>query len=85
MTKAQLTQAMRQAEADSKAGKPFDHEAMDILCGCALPEFEPVTCTLNAVANLVRWQAHRFDGTWDEQEINDIANIGRRKFNIVGD
>ena len=53
--------------------------------GCAYPDFEPVTCTIKQVAALMRWQARYLNGNWDMEEINDIREVGRAKFMVVGD
>ena len=53
------------------------------LYGYGLKRFEPVTTTIEAVAAVMRWQALRFDGSWDMEEINDIKQCGKKKFDIV--
>ena len=53
--------------------------------GYAYPDFDPVTCTIKQVAALMRWQARYLNGNWDMEEINDIREVGRAKFMVVGD
>lgn len=58
--------------------------------GYGLREFQPVTTTIESVAALIRWQAmhigHPKDSgpTFDEQELDNIRSIGRKKFIIAG-
>jgi hypothetical protein len=54
------------------------------LYGCALPDFEPVWCTIKEVAALIRWQCqYIFGDGYDAEELNSIADIGRRRFKII--
>ena len=81
MTKAELQDAMKLMQ--SRRSEPFDHDALDLLNGCALPGFKPVTCTRYHVAELIRWQCLQFDGEVDGEALNEIAEAGRRKFIVV--
>ena len=74
------------AEAFEIAKSDEDLSAIDDtpLYGCALRNFKPVHTTLRAVAKLIRWQALKLNGDWDMTEIDDLANIGRTKFLIIG-
>ena len=53
--------------------------------GFALQEFEPVTCTIKQVAALMRYQGQYLNGNWNMEKINNIREIGRTKFMVVGD
>ena len=53
------------------------------LYGYGLKTFAPVSTSPEAVAAIVRWQALQLNGAWDETEINEIREIGRRKFIIL--
>ena len=55
------------------------------LDGCGLPTFDKVATSIKAVAKLIRWQAQYLNGSWDMDEINNLRNISRRKFEIVMD
>lgn len=51
--------------------------------GYGLSSFKPVYTTIAAVAKTIRWQAGRFDGTMDQEAINEVGSEGRYKFMIV--
>lgn len=55
-----------------------------ILFGYGLPDFKPVHTTLEAVAKTIRWQALQFNGQWDSEALNEIAELGRRNFLVLG-
>ena len=80
MNKAEMTKVLEIA----KSGCDLSHVDIDILYGCGLSEFEKVHITLEVCARHVRWQAQCMDGTWDQEEINQCANIFRRKVTISG-
>jgi len=53
------------------------------LYGCAFPDFKPVYCTILEVAALIRWQCqYIFGDGYDAEELQNMAYIARRKFNI---
>jgi len=79
MTQQEFKDAVSIAKSDVYL---FD-EDMDIMYGCGLPDFQPVTVTLRQVARHIRWQALYFDGSWDSEELSEIQRIGRRKFIII--
>ena len=54
-----------------------------ILFGCGLPRFKPVHTTLEAVAKLIRWQAMQFNGQWNAEALNEVAEVGRKNFLIL--
>ena len=41
--------------------------------GFALPNFRPVTCTVEALAVLIRWQCVRFDMSIDSEALDELA------------
>ena len=49
------------------------------LHGCALPEFEPVFCSIEATARFLRWQAMMLNGHWDYKALTEMQAIFRRK------
>ena len=55
-----------------------------ILFGYGLPDFKPVHTTLEAVAKTIRWQALQFNGQWDAEALNEVAEAGRRNFLVLG-
>ena len=81
MTKAEFNRVFQ--FADSKESTGYEVEDMGILYGCADPDFKSVSVTVKLAAFWVRWQAKRFDGTWDPDELNQCAEIARRKISLV--
>jgi hypothetical protein len=55
-----------------------------VLYGYGLPNFKPVHTTLEAVAKVIRWQALQFNGQWDSVALNEVAELGRRNFLVLG-
>jgi len=51
--------------------------------GFALPDFRPVTCTVEALAMLIRWQCVCFDGSIDGAALQEIATVGRYRFTVL--
>tara|TARA_Y100000034_G_C6854379_1_gene388016 strand:- start:835 stop:1080 length:246 start_codon:yes stop_codon:yes gene_type:complete len=80
MNKQEMTQALEIAKDQSQNLTDVD---TDVMFGYGLPDFKPVHVTTRQVASIIRWQAGRFDGTWDAKEIDDIANLGRKRFMII--
>jgi len=80
MTRAEMTDALKIAKSD----RSLANVDTSIMYGYGLPDFQPAHVTLEQVAANIRWQAGRLDGTWDVQEINNIANLGRKRFMIIG-
>lgn len=56
---------------------------IELFNGFALPDFRPVTCTIEALAVLVRWQCIRFDGSIDGEALQEIATVGRHRFTVL--
>lgn len=59
-------------------------EDIAVFDGYGLKDFPQVYVTIRQVAALIRWQAVRFDGTLDSQEISDLGWVARRKFVVIG-
>ena len=59
-------------------------EDISMFWGFALPSFKTVVATTRQLAALVRWQCLRTNGSMDSDNLQEIASIGRHKFNIVG-
>ena len=81
MTKAEFQRVFNLA--DSRGPTGCKSEDMAVLDGCGLPGFERVHTTVNVVAYWLRWQALRFDGTWDPEELNECAQIARQRIILV--
>lgn len=79
MTKQQLSDAL----AIAQTKESLSNEDISHFDGFGLPDFQPITCTLRQLARLVRWQCVRFNGSIDADNLNEIANCGRHRFNVV--
>lgn len=80
MTKSEFSQAVKLVESGADLSK-FDDSN---LFGCGLRDFAPVHTTIGAVARLVCYQARTFAGTWDAAALEEMAQIAKKKFLIVG-
>lgn len=81
MNKAELQQAMALAKNPKN---DLSQEDINLFSGYGLSDFQRVHVSLRQVARLIRWQAQFMDGTWDAEEINQIADRGRKFFMIIG-
>jgi hypothetical protein len=83
MTKTEFSEAVKIATSSRDLSNVDD----SILIGCGLPDFNyPVYVTVEMVAKLVRWQCCGiFSNSTivDSQELDNMAHIARRKFQIV--
>lgn len=79
MTKEQFAEAFKIARSDEDLSQVDD----SILHGCGLPEFQPVTVTINCFAKLLRYQITQLNGGVDEIELNNMRWIARRKIQVV--
>lgn len=80
MTKQEFAKAFELAKT-RKVKEPTD---ISIFGNFARSYFKPVYVTLDMVAALINWQALQFDGEWDAVALNEVAQHGRHKFNIIG-
>lgn len=80
MTTQEFKEAFKIAESDVDTS----HEDLTVFYEFGLSRFQPVTVTLHQVAALIRWQARRFNGGWDNEALNEVRTAGRRKFVVVG-
>ncbi len=58
-------------------------ENTEILHGCGLRGFQPVTIRLETAAAFIRYQCLNFDGTTDAEELNQLAQLFRRRVTIA--
>ena len=79
MTLKQFSQAMKMVESGADLSA-FDDE---ILHGCGLPDFKPVVVPLEVAAKLIGYQARKFNGQWDLEELNYMRKISKKNFLIV--
>lgn len=71
-----------------KLAKNFDIDLSmhddTVLFGCGLPGFTTVHVTVEQVAKFVRYQCACLNGSFDGEELNNCAEIARKKFLCVG-
>ena len=79
------TQQLSDAVALARSGAALNLDDLSLFDGFGLPDFRPVACTPEALAMLVRWQCVCFDGSIDQEALNEIATAGRHRFRIVGE
>ena len=79
---------LNQFQEAFKIAKDFNHDLSNvddsILYGFGLPHFKPVHTTLEAVAKTIRWQALQLNGVWNAEALNEVAELGRKNFLILG-
>jgi hypothetical protein len=81
MRKAELSQALEIAKSDTELDEknasivPFD--------GFGLEGFDPVFVTLEQIARLIRWQCFVMDGSIDDNNFQEIAHYGKKRFMVV--
>jgi hypothetical protein len=76
MTKQQFDKAVSIARSNVS----LDNVDDTILDGCALPDFKPVTVTLEATARFIRWHCCQLNGQIDSEALNEMRNISRKKW-----
>lgn len=80
MTKNQLNRAMEMAKSDAD----LSNVDTGIFHGFGLMSFKPVWCTIDQIAALIRWQVIQFNGGTDSEALQELANVGRKKFLVLG-
>lgn len=81
MTKNEFKQAFALAES----GADLSMASIDAFYGFGSRQFETVWVTIQQVARLIRWQAQYLSGGWDSDALTEVAQAGRRKFQIVNE
>ncbi len=71
------------ALAIARSDRPLNMDDLSIFDGFGLADFKPVTCTIEALAMLVRWQCVCFDGSIDAENLQEIATVGRHRFTVL--
>ena len=88
MTKTELSRAVRLAQSDADLptflGPGSSESLNNMFEGFGLINFPAKDVTLVALAALVRHQCLMMNGNLDHDALEEIANVGRRKFNVVG-
>jgi hypothetical protein len=71
------------ALAIARSHRPLNVADLAIFDGFGLPDFKPITCTVEALAMLIRWQCFCLDGSIDAEALAEIAELGRRRFTVL--
>lgn len=79
MKAANLDRALAIARSDT----PLNVADLAIFDGYGLPDFRPVTCTVEALAMLLRWECVCLDGSVDAEALQQIAQLGRHRFTVL--
>jgi hypothetical protein len=87
LSKAEFSRAVAQTK------QMLEDETLDLVAfmkgdmvmfgGFALPDFEPVTCNMVQLCQLIAYQTLCFNGQWDQVALQEIW-AARRKFLLVG-
>ena len=77
------TSDLDKALALARSDVPLNIEDLSIFDGFGLPDFKPVTCTVEALAMLVRWQCFCLNGSIDAEALQEIATLGRHRFYVL--
>lgn len=80
MTKTEFNRCFDIAKSEADLSQ-FD---MEILHGCGLPSFQKVSVVPQVAARLLRWQCFCLTGGIDNEELNNMRNIFRRKVELIG-
>ena len=78
------TTDLDKALAVARSDVPLNMADLALFDGFALPTFRPVTCTVEALAMLIRWQCICLDGSIDGEALQEIATVGRHRFTVLG-
>lgn len=78
LTKQEFSNALTLANSDTK----LDGD-LSVFEGFGLEGFNPVYCTVEQVASLIRYQCLQFNGNLDSLALNEIGRHGKRKFIII--
>jgi len=71
------------ALAIARSDRPLNLDDLSLFDGFGLPDFQPVTCTVEALAMLVRWQCVCFNRSIDSEAFDEIARLGRHRFTVL--
>lgn len=78
MTKQQWDAAVQLV----RTGKDFSNIDDSPLHGCALPNFAPVTITLECAAKFIQWHCLQINGTFDQEALTELREISRKRWLI---
>jgi hypothetical protein len=81
MTKNEFNTAFKLAKIGD-----YDHSYSDlsIFDGFGLSDFQPVHCSIDALAALINWQSLQFNGQYDQMALDEIGYCGKNKFIVIG-
>ena len=78
-----MSEQKKTALAIARSDAPLNLADLALFDGFALPGFRPVTCTIEALAMLVRWHCVCLDGSIDGEALQELAECGRRRFTVL--
>jgi hypothetical protein len=88
MTRNEFSLAVGLAQSteslETFVGEGSSQRLNDVFCGFGMSDYNPVHVTVRDVAALIRHQAQQFNGELDNEALEEIATVGRRKFIMVG-
>lgn len=79
MKATQLQAALDIARSDAA----LNIEDIGIFDGYGLRGFEPITCTVEALAMLIRWECVQLNGEINAEALAELARVGRHKFTVI--
>ena len=80
MTKDDLSEALALARSDAVLPGP---DELDIFNDYGLPGFQPIVCTVELLAALLRWEVVTFAGGIDHEALNELSRLGRHRFRVL--
>lgn len=88
MTQNELSLAVAFAQSDQElqtfVGEGSSQELNDLFLGYAMLDYKAACITIRDLASLIRHECMQMNGEIDTHQLNEIADIGRHKFNVVG-
>lgn len=80
MTKKEFSAAVALAQS----GIPLSHHSSEALLGFGTKDFKPVSVTIFAAAECIRWQCAYLFGGWDQEAQDACWFFFRHRVNVVG-
>jgi|SaaInlV_165m_DNA_2_1040747.scaffolds.fasta_scaffold159401_1 hypothetical protein len=88
MTRNELSLAVAMAQSDEELetfiGENSSQRLIDLFNGFGLSDYNPVHITIRDLACLVRYECTMMNCELDNHALNEIAELGKTKFIIVG-
>ena len=88
MTQNELSLAVAMAQSNEElqtfVGEGSSQELNDLFLGYAMSDYKVTCITIRDLAALIRHECMQMNGELDTHQLNEIADIGKHKFSIVG-